>query len=220
MIVVTVAMPAAANDDVDSYKFDIGVSIGMSGYLGDANESNLFRHPGLSANAGMRYLFDNRWALKGQLGLSTLSGNTADFSNALPQGHRYSFSSTVTDLSLRAECNFFAYGTGRSYLNLKRWTPYITLGAGATISSSSGANHVAFSLPMGVGVRFRIAPRLNLNAEFSMTKVFGDKVDGDRLTDLYMIKSSFLKNTDWYSGLTVGISYEFGARCETCNRID
>ena len=28
------------------YKFDMGVSLGMSGYIGDANSSNPFRHPG------------------------------------------------------------------------------------------------------------------------------------------------------------------------------
>ncbi len=212
--------PAAADGDVDSYKFDIGASIGVSGYLGDANESNLLKHPGFSGRAGMRYIIDSRWALGARLGLSTISGNTADFDNALPFGSNYSFNSTVTDFTVRGECNFFGYGTGRSYMNLRRWTPFVSIGAGVAMASSAGSTNVAFALPIGIGIRYRIAPRLNLNAEFTMTKVFGDKVDGDSLTDLYLIKSSFLKNTDWYSGLTVGVSYEFGERCRTCNRID
>ena len=37
---------------------------------------------------------------------------------------------------------------------------------------------------------------------------------------LTMIKSSFLKNNDWYSRLSVGITYEFGRRCETCHYVD
>ena len=53
-----------------------------------------------------------------------------------------------------------------------------------------------------------------------MTKVFGDNVDSRELTDLYQIKSSFLKNTDWYSTLMFSVSYEFGERCVTCHRID
>ncbi len=81
-------------------------------------------------------------------------------------------------------------------------------------------NFVGFNIPIGVGVRYKISRRLNLSAEFSMTKVFSDNVDSKELSDLYQIKSSFLKNTDWYSTLTVGISYEFGPRCVTCNRID
>lgn len=211
---------ASAEDYVDSYKFDIGAGIGTSGYLGDANESNLFRHPGFSANAGVRYLFDSRWAVKGQLSMATISGNTADFSNVLPDGAQYDFKSTVFDLAVKGECNFFAYGIGETYKRLRRWTPFLSVGIGLTMASPEGNTTAAFSIPMGVGVKFKISRRLNLNAEFTMTKVFGDKIDGKELTDLYQIKSSFLKNTDWYSTLTVGISYEFGPRCATCHRID
>jgi hypothetical protein len=53
-----------------------------------------------------------------------------------------------------------------------------------------------------------------------MTKVLGDKVDGENINDLYQIKSSVLKNTDWYSTLTFSITYEFGERCETCHYVD
>lgn len=209
-----------SQDIVESYRYDIGVGLGMSGYLGDANESNLFKHPGFAANAGVRYLFDSRWAAKAQLSMATISGNTADFENVLPGGAQYDFKSTVYDLSIKGEANFFAYGIGETYKRLRRWTPYLTLGVGLTMASSDGNNSVAFSLPMGVGFKFKLSRRLNLNAEFTMTKVFGDKIDSKELTDLYQIKSSFLKNTDWFSTLTVGISYEFGPRCVTCNRID
>lgn len=211
---------ASAEDYVESYRYDIGVGMGMSGYLGDANESNLFKHPGFAANAGVRYLFDSRWAAKAQLSMATLSGNTADFENVLPCNAQYSFKSTVYDLSVKGEANFFAYGIGETYKRLRRWTPYLTVGIGLTMASSAGNTSAAFSIPMGVGFKYKLSRRLNLNAEFTMTKVFGDKIDSKELTDLYQIKSSFLKNTDWFSTLTVGISYEFGARCATCHRID
>ena len=88
------------------------------------------------------------------------------------------------------------------------------------LSSTRDGSYAGLNIPMGVGVRYKLSRRVNLNAEFTMTKVFGDKVDSKELTDLYQIKSSFLKNTDWYSTLTVGISFEFGPRCVTCHRID
>lgn len=219
-IIMSGGTGAMSQDFVESYRYDIGVGLGMSGYLGDANESNLFKHPGFAVNAGVRYLFDSRWAAKAQLSMATLSGNTAEFDNALPGNAQYDFKSTVYDLSVKGEANFFAYGIGETYKRLRRWTPYLALGLGVTMASSDGNNSVAFSIPMGVGVKFKISQRLNLNAEFTMTKVFGDKIDSKELTDLYQIKSSFLKNTDWFSTLTVGISYEFGPRCVTCNRID
>lgn len=220
MIVATCGASLRAQQDVESYKFDIGAGVGMSGYLGDANESNLFKHPGVAFNAGVRYLFDSRWAAKAQLGMATLSGNTADFNYVLPDGANYEFKSTAYDLTVRGECNFFAYGIGETYKRLRRWTPYLSLGLGLTMANNSSGNFVAFNIPMAVGVKYKINRRMNLNAEFCMTKVFGDKVDSAELTDLYQIKSSFMKNTDWYSTLTIGISYEFGPRCVTCHRID
>ena len=209
-----------AQDIVESYKFDLGAGIGMSGYLGDANESNLLKHPGFAADIGGRYLFDSRWAVRAQLSMLTLSGNTADFSNVLPDGKQYSFKSTAYDLGFRGECNFFGYGIGETYKRLRRWTPFLSVGIGMTMSSTPDGSFFALNIPMGVGIKYKFKPRWNLIAEFSMTKVFGDKVDSAELTDLYGIKSSFLKNTDWYSSLTVGITYEFGARCVTCHRID
>lgn len=222
LIALAVFAPAkmSAQDIVESFKYDFGFGVGMSGYLGDANESNLFKHPGVAANLGVRYLIDSRWAAKAQLGVTTLSGNTADFENVLPDGTQYSFKSTAFDLSIKGEANFFAYGIGETYKRLRRWTPFMSLGLGVTMASGAGNISAAMSIPMGVGVKYKISRRMNLNAEFTMTKVFGDKVDSKELTDLYGIKSSMLKNTDWYSTLTIGISYEFGPRCVTCHRID
>lgn len=53
-----------------------------------------------------------------------------------------------------------------------------------------------------------------------MTKAFADHMDSAQLSDLNQIKTAFYKNTDWYSRLSVGISYEFGKRCSTCHYVD
>lgn len=210
-----------AQDYVESYKFDAGVSIGMSGYLGDANQSNLFKHPGFSGRIGGRYLIDSRWAVRAQLGMAGVSGNTADFDIVMPDGAQYDFKSTLYDFTVRGEANFFGYGIGETYKRLRRWTPFLSLGVGLTMAANgSGGTTAAFCIPMGLGVKYKFKPRWNLIAEFTMVKTFGDKLDSEQLDDPYQIKSSFLKNTDWYSTLTVGITYEFGPRCVTCHRID
>lgn len=224
MILSALAFPARAfaqtQESVEEYKFDIGAGIGMSGYLGDANESNMFAHPGVAFNATFRYLINSRWAIRGMLTGVSLSGSTADMDNVLPEGKVYDFKSSVYDLGARAEFNFFNYGIGETYKRLTRISPYLSLGLGLAMASSGGDTSVAMSLPMGFGVKYKLRPRLNLGLEFSMTKVFGDKVDSSELTDLYQIKSSFLKNTDWYSSLMFTVTYEFGKRCVTCHRID
>lgn len=202
------------------YKFDFGVSAGMSGYLGDANTSSIFKHPGIAADINSRYILNSRWAFRALLGMTSIKGNSADMENVAPDGRTYAFSANVFDIGLRAEFNFFAYGIGETYKRLSRISPYLTLGVGFCLSSSEGSTFTAPTLPMGFGVKYKIKPRLNMSAEFTMTKTFGDKLDGPYLNDLTGIKTSFVKNTDWYSRLTIGFTYEFGERCETCHYVD
>lgn len=211
---------AQATAQPETYKFDLGAGIGMSGYLGDANESSLFSHPGLAANASLRYLLNTRFALRGMLNIASLSGSTADMENVLPEAAVYDFKSSLYDLQVRGEFNFFSYGIGESYKKLSRITPYLALGLGVSMASCQGKNFTAMTIPMAFGVKYKIRPRLNLGLEFSMTKVLGDHVDGPDLSDLYLIKSSFIKNTDWYSTLQLSVSYEFGERCVECHRLD
>lgn len=201
------------------YKYSIGAQLGMSGYLGDAS-SNLFAHPGFTATGDFRYHYDSRWVFGGSLGFQTLSGSTADMDNYLPDGAVYDFKSTVVDLNARVEFNFFSFGIGETYKKMRRWSPYLTLGVGVCLSSSDGSTAFAPTIPMGAGVKFKVSERINLNAEFLMIKALGDHIDGPDLSDLTQIKSSFLKNNDWYSRISIGISYEFGRRCETCHYVD
>lgn len=211
--------PAVSTAQEAAYRFDIGASLGMSGYLGDANTSNLYKNPGFAAGASFRYLANTRWAIKGMLTYAGLSGNSADMTNVYPGGETYKFTSKVYDLSGRVEFNFFNYGIGETYRKLKRWSPYLSLGAGLTVASCQGTA-VAFNIPMSVGIKYKLRERINLGVEWTMTKAFNDNIDGPVLDDLYQIKSSFMKNTDWYSTMSLTISYEFSKRCAVCNYKD
>ncbi len=202
------------------YRFDFGAALGMTGYLGDANNSSLLHSPGFTAELNSRYLLDSRWAFRAVLGVVSLKGNTADMDDVLPDMENYKFSSNVVDLGVRGEFNFLPYGIGETYKALRRISPYITLGIGASLAFSDGSSAFAPNIPVGLGVKFKVTRRMNLSAEFTMTKVFGDKVDGKNLSDLNHIKTDFYKNTDWYSRLTIGFSYEFGERCTTCHYVD
>lgn len=204
----------------EEYKFDIGVGAGVSGYLGDANETALFGDPGVAFNASFRYLANARLAIRGLFTVNSLAGNTADMENVLPLGQPVEFHSTVYGLECRGEFNFFNYGIGESYKQMRRWTPYLALGVGVGLASTGDGTYAALSLPMAAGIKFKARPRLNLGLEFCMTKLFTDKADADALADPYHIKSSFLKNTDWTSSVVFSISYEFGRRCVACNRLD
>ncbi len=201
----------------EDYRFDAGGGIGMTGYLGDANTSNLWSHPGFDGMLLFRYMRSPRIAFKTGLYVGTLSGNTEDMTDVLPDAAQFKFSTTFFELSEMFEFNFFNYGMGERYRKLKRWSPYITAGLGATVWTTDGYTGVAATLPLGIGVKYKLKERLNLGVEFLMKKTFSDRLDGPMLSDPHAIKSGFAKNTDWYSTLSVTLSYEFSKRCATCN---
>lgn len=213
-MIIACTPDARAQED---YRFDIGAGLGMTGYLGDANASNPWRRPGVDGELLFRYMANPRWAFKTNFYAASLRGTTEGLDNVMPGGNNYSFSTTMFELGELAEFNFFNYGIGETYRKLRRFTPYIAAGLGFNLWRADGTTGFAVNIPMGVGVKYKIRKRLNLGLEFLMKKVFSDRVDGPDLNDPYKIESSFLKNTDWYSTLTLTVSYEFGKRCEVCH---
>ncbi len=204
----------------EDYRFDIGGGIGMTGYLGDANTANLFQNPGWDVELLFRYIATPRWGFKTNFYVGSLSGDSSQMTNVFPGNQTYKFSTTFYEIGEMAEFHFFNYGMGESYRKLKRFTPYITAGLSLTMWSADSRFGAAFTLPMGVGAKFKLSRRWNIGFEFLMKKTFTDRLDSDQLKDPYGIKSSFMKNTDWYSTMSVTISYEFSKRCAVCHYKD
>lgn len=204
----------------EDYRFDIGAGLGMTGYLGDANTANLWSEPGWDLEVLFRYIANPRWAFKTNFYAGNLRGDSSKMTNVFPGGETFSFSTTFYELGEMVEFNFFNYGMGETYRKLKRISPYIAAGIGMTIWSIDGKTGAAFNIPLGVGLKYKLSQRWNIGFEFLMKKTFSDRLDGEQLKDPYGIKSSFMKNTDWYSTMSLTISYEFSKRCAVCNYKD
>ncbi|MDE5887588.1 MAG: outer membrane beta-barrel protein [Muribaculaceae bacterium] len=217
LLTVATAVNSFSQED---YRFDAGGGLGLTGYLGDANSANLWSHPSWDAQLLFRYIMNPRLALKTNLFAGGLSGNAANMDNVLPQGNDYKFSTTFYELEELVEFNFFNYGIGETYRKLKRFSPYICAGLGVTLWKVGGTGGAAFTIPLGFGVKYKPSRRVNLGLEFLMKKTFTDRLDGEFLDDPVGIKSSFMKNTDWFSTLTFTVSYEFSKRCAVCNYKD
>lgn len=222
MIMTTAAIfsyPAMANAQED-YRFDAGGGAGIAGYLGDANSSNVWKSPSWDMEILFRYIANPRWAFKTGLYFGGLSGDSGKTDNVFPDDNSYRFSTTFYELGEMAEFNFFNYGIGETYRKLKRVSPYITAGAGVTMWTTGGKTGASFTIPFGIGVKYKPSRRVNLGLEFLMKKTFSDRLDGISLDDPMGIASSAIKNTDWYSTLTFTVSYEFSKRCAVCNYKD
>ena len=122
----------------EDYRFDIGGGLGMTGYLGDANTSNLRSSPSWDAEILFRYIVNPGWALKTNFYVGGLSRDSSKMTNVFPSGETYNFSTTFYEIGEMAEFNFFNYGMGETYRKLKRISPYIAAGLGLTAWSTGG----------------------------------------------------------------------------------
>jgi len=218
LLVTWLAMLAALPLGAQQYKYEVGPMLGMTGYLGECNSGNVFRHPSFTVGGMFRYAHNSRWAFKANLNYANLKGDSKSDDTVYPDGQTYSFNSSLIDLGLTAEFNFLNYGRGPAYKKYKPITPYMVAGVGFVFAICDGHNQASFTVPLGIGVKYKYKDRLNLGFEFTMRKEFSDRIDG--LSDLFGIKHSFGKNTDWYSFATLSVTYEFGKRCIKCNYIE
>ena len=208
LLTLVTALPMAAQQ----YKYEGGPLLGMTGYLGEANNGSLFKHPSFTVGGMFRYNHNSRWAFKAN------RGDSEKDETWYPDGANYTFSSSLIDLGLTAEFNFLNFGRGPAYKKYKPISPYMVAGVGFVFAICDGSNQASFTIPIGIGVKYKFKDRLNLNFEFTMRKEFSDRIDG--LSDLNGIKHSFAKNTDWYSFAMFSVTYEFGKRCIKCNYIE
>jgi len=199
------------------YKLEVGAAAGLAGYLGDYN-GNLTRNLQPMGSLVAKYRLNPRMAWAFSLGYGKLKGQLADADTWYPQADSLPprFSHTLVDAGLRFEYNFWAYGTGREYRGAKPVAPFVALGLGISYANPPRQSVVAAQAEMGLGVKYKVAHRLNLTAEWLVHFTGSDRLDG--IADPYGIKSSGLfKNTDCYSTLQLALTYDLWEKCKTCN---
>lgn len=215
LLMMTVSVQAQMEPE---YRLEVGGGIGAVTYLGDFN-SNLIRDMQPMGSLLAKYRIDPRQALAMNISYGQLKGSSSNEKTYYPDSIKdYSFKSNLVDVGLRYEYNFWPYGTGQEYRGAKRLTPYIYIGMGATIAKADTADktEVAFNLPLGGGVKYKMADRLNLGVEWTIHFTTSDMLDG--VKDPYGITSGGLfKNTDCYSQLRVSVTYDLWAKCKTCH---
>ena len=211
--------------DEPEYRLELGAGVGLMNYLGDMN-GNLLRGMKPAGSLVVKYKPNPRmaWALIGSYG--SLKGSSATAKTWYPSmsERMADFNTSLVDVSVRYEYNFWPFGTGREYYGAKKITPFIALGLGASIANAkltqdgiqTKSSSVAGQLPIGLGVKYKMGARLNLAVEWMMHFTAGDKLDG--IKDPYGIESSGLfKNTDCYSMLGLTLTYDLWAKCKTCH---
>lgn len=203
------------------YRYEIGAMTGGSFYLGDANYIGMFKNMNFMGGALWRYNLNPRMAVKTNLAVARISGDTAGGENKFPGGDTH-FSRTLYDLGAQFEYNFFAYGEGTGYKRTHRLTPYIFGGLGFTFAPEPKDNVFTANIPLGIGVKYKFAPRFNVGCELSYRFSLSDKLDVTeanlpQLDDPYGIKSDGLKNKDSYAFLAIFLTYDLSPKYRRCN---
>lgn len=213
---------STVNLHAQEYKYEIGSAAGTSFYMGDANKTKFYLHPGIAGGIMFRYNINFHWGIKTDLFACTVSGKSDDSANAFPFEQKGSFHRTLAELGTQVEFNFFPYSDKYAYLGTKPYTPYLFTGLGVTYATGDKF-FIDANIPFGMGFKYKLRNRMNIGVEFSMRKLFRDDFDvtekttGWSLDSPYNIESSLLKNRDWYSFTMIFLTWEFGMREDPCH---
>ena len=206
------------------YKYELGGGLGLSSYMGDANKNNPFSglHP--SFGAVFRKNLDFRWAVKADLLMGKVSGDTKNSENVYPGNASAEFSRNFYELGGQMEFNFLPYSDKYPYLQTSKITPYLLAGLGLTLASGN-ETFFGVNFPIGLGIKYKVKNRINLGLECSTRKLFDDSFDapnqsGFNLNNPYQLNKSIIKNRDWYTILMFSITWDFGPNDRKCTNIE
>lgn len=218
-LLLCVFPPAASAQE---YLYEIGGMAGGAFYMGDANNNAAFKNMNMAAGVLFRYNVNFHVALKADLAYARVTGSTAGLKNVFPGNAQAEFERNIIDFGVQGEFNFFPYSDKFKYLYTKRVSPYIAGGLGVSVAPGDGGTFFSPHISAGTGVKYKLMPRINVGAELSIRKLFGDGLDttgGNQLLDNpYQMTGGAFKNKDWYSMLTITITYDFGLRDCNCNK--
>ena len=108
MIMILTLMGAVCASS-QTYRFEIGPAIGVTGYLGDVNKGNMYKMPRVAGGGIFRYNMNSRFAFKGNLLYVNLAGDSKNIESKFPFDQQYSFTAHVAGLG--AELSFANGGT-------------------------------------------------------------------------------------------------------------
>ena len=204
-----------------NYRMELGLLGGSSFYMGDANNDKLFenRHPSYGILA--RYNLNDRFSLKANALVAGISGTTNGLSATYMNGSDISFNHKVFDAGVQLELNFYNYGAPDYKPGASRVSPYILVGLGFT-GYKAEKRKIGANFPLGLGVKAKVAPRMNIGCEWTFRKTTADDLDyvsnptNFQLQDSWSGSGSWNKNKDWYSILMLYVSYDIsgiGSKC-------
>lgn len=207
----------AQQQDDNFYRLELGAGLGAS-----LNKTDVDSKMSFAGALIARFPLNPRMAVKTQFTYNQMKGSTQGMKPFLPANPNatgterlsYEVNKGIYDVSALYELHFLPYGYLRDYRGYCRLVPYVQMGFGLTYGAAGKA--FTANIPMGLGVKYKVAPRLNLGLDYLVHFSLSDKLDG--LSAPLGIKSELFRNKDVYSALTLTLTYDLNPRCPTCNK--
>jgi len=206
------ALLAQTDCETEREKQDVGIIGGGTFYMGDLTDNySMFRHFSYYAGLIYRYNFTEYYAVRGQLAYGEIRGDMlrSDMPELRGNGDPWKFKRPMLFLEAAGEVGFMPLNV----FDLRKnncWAPFLAGGFGVVslmkdnnlaIAENDGETFCGYLL-IGFGVKYVIAPRITISAEWMMRKTFSDKIDYH-----VGIPGSVLINRDWIGTLGVTVTY-------------
>jgi hypothetical protein len=180
--------------DLQAQSWELGGSVGASGYMGDLNPNNPVKFSGIALGGFVKRNFDGYLSAKLGYTFGQISGADNTSSNAQTRARNLSFVTQLSEFSMVGEFNFMRFipEAGEN-----RYTPFIYLGI-AAVGYNPQANYqghtydlrplmtegetkpyskMAFAVPYGVGFKYNFSGKWNLTADLGYRNPNTDYLD-------------------------------------------
>lgn len=180
---------------------EIGLSAGVSYYVGDLNPIGHFRFPHPAGGIFYRRNFNWHWSIRAGFTYMKVSARDSLGTYDFQRYRNINFESHLFEAQFLCEFNFFPYKPGE--LKKYRWTPYLFLGVagyyfapqteyngelvaldalgteGQFITGNSVGRYSRFqpAIPFGIGFKVNLSERFSLGFEYGFRILFTDYLD-------------------------------------------
>lgn len=188
---------------------NVGLFFGSSQYNGEINMTKAYYSPHLTGGLHVKQVYNYHYTLRFAVSYAELKGYDKDFDNLFQHHRAHEFSdNNIYEFTALTEFNFFQVTPDREEDN---FSPYVVGGLGVFYADELEWYQI-LNIPMGIGLKFRIATRAELNLEWVFRKTFTDKLDRLESSGIgykNFKQYSFENTNDWYSILGISVLFSF-----------
>ncbi|MFC3562401.1 type IX secretion system protein PorG [Pedobacter jamesrossensis] len=189
--------------------WEIGVSAGGAGYVGDLNQYNLVQVSGLNAGAFVKRNFNSYIGVRLNYNYGQIKADDANSSNEQFRERNLRFKTSLNEGSAILDFNFFDYSINDG---TRRFTPYLFAGVGfinfkptvkyegetyrldylRTEGQENEYNNTALTIPFGGGLRYNYKDNWSIFTELGYRTAFTDYLDD--VSGVYPVKPVYGNN--------------------------